>query len=174
MSTATAEPATVNPAGTTLPIDIGLEVKKREQLAHELNRCLASTYVLYQKTQTFHWNVQGPLFYSLHKLTEEHYEEMAGAIDVMAERVRALGIPALGGLRRLVEASVLEDVEDPAARAAEMVQQLSEDHMRLATELRSIIPRTEEFDDFATADLLTERIAVHEQASWMLNALLAS
>lgn len=173
MTTSTAERTTVNPAGDPLPVDIGLAAKKREQLAHDLNRCLASTYVLYQKTQTFHWNVQGPLFYSLHKLTEEHYEEMAAAIDVMAERVRALGVPALGGLGRLVDASVISDVEDPMLPAADMVSELSQDHMRLATELRDVITRTEKSDDFATADLLTERIAVHEQAAWMLNALLA-
>lgn len=174
MSTAAAERTTLNPEGNTLPIDIGLEVDKRKRLAHELNRCLASTYVLYQKTQTFHWNVEGPLFYSLHKLTEEHYEQMAGAIDVMAERVRALGLPALGGLANLLEASVVQDVSTPSARASDMVRELSEDHMKIATELRNTIKKTEELDDFATADLLTERIAEHEQASWMLNALLAS
>ena len=156
-----------------LPSDTGLTRKDREKLAEHLNEALASTYVLYAKTQTFHWNVAGPLFYSVHNLTEKQYEDLAQAIDSIAERVRAIGFPADGGLKRLSEASHVEDCSEVAPSARSMLSDLARDHQVVAGQLREAVAVAEEVRDVYTADLLTSRIGVHEEASWMLGSMLA-
>lgn len=153
-----------------LPIDSGVKREDRKNLAELMGGVLASSYVLYHKTHAFHWNIVGPLFYSVHKLTDEQYRDMASAIDEIAERVRAIGYPAPCGLGRYIEVSVVKDetgLDDPAA----MIRQLAKDHQALAEQLRSAVSEAESAEDVYTADLLTARIGAHDEASWMLNAL---
>jgi len=149
-----------------LSVHSDLDEKGRETLAVLLNDFLASSYVLYAKTHAFHWNVTGPLFYSVHKLTDEQYQDLAEAIDAIAERVRSIGFPALSGLHTYVQKSL---VKEPR----EMLQHLAQDHQALAHQARETVREAEKFDDVYTADLLTARIGFHEEAAWMLNALLA-
>lgn len=154
-------------------VDTGLRRGDREKLAELLNEALASTYVLYAKTHTYHWNVAGPLFYSVHKMTDEQYEDLAQAIDDLAERIRALGFPAKGGLRQFLDTSMLDDCTDSVPTAGTMVANLARDHQALAVQLRKAVAEAERVDDVYTADLLTSRIGVHEEASWMLEAMIA-
>lgn len=154
-----------------LPVDTGIDRDARKQLAASLNEFLAGTYVLYQKTQYFHWNVTGPLFYSVHKLTDDQYHELAEAIDDTAERIRAIGFPAEGGIRNYLERSIVEDSSKiPTAR--EMVSELARDHQTLATQGRKIVNQAEELNDVYTQDFVTGRVGEHEEQAWMLNALL--
>ncbi len=155
-----------------LPVRTGIEREGREHLAEVLNEALAGTYILYAKTLAYHWNVAGPLFYSVHKLTDEQYHELAVAVDAIAERVRALGFPALGGIGHYLQKSAVADVES-LPRAGEMVAELARDHQTLAKSFRSGVAEAEKVDDVYTADFLTGRIGVHEEAAWMLNAIVA-
>ncbi|MEL7486490.1 MAG: Dps family protein [Pseudomonadota bacterium] len=154
-----------------LPIRAGVERKDRKMLAELMGRALASTYVLYHKTHAFHWNVTGPLFYSVHKLTDEQYNDLAKAIDTMAERIRAIGAVAPTGLSRYLKDSRIEDETD-IDDAVAMVMQLAKDHQEVAAQLRDAVKEAEKVDDVYTADLLTARIGAHEEASWMLNSLI--
>lgn len=155
-----------------LPVRTGIERDDRKKLAELLNEALAGTYVLYAKTLAYHWNVTGPLFYSVHKLTDEQYNELGEAVDSIAERVRALGFPALGGIGHYVEKSVVADV-DGLPTAGEMVAELARDHQSMARSLRAGVAEAEKVEDVYTADFLTGRIGVHEEAAWMLNAIVA-
>ncbi|MEM6709411.1 MAG: DNA starvation/stationary phase protection protein [Pseudomonadota bacterium] len=155
-----------------LPANTGIDHNDRKRLADLMGKALASTYVLYHKTHAFHWNITGPLFYSVHKLTDDQYQSLAAAIDEIAERIRAIGFPAATGLTRYVKDSVVEDetlIDDPQA----MIKRLAEDHQSVAIQLRDAVAEAEKADDVYTADLLTGRIGAHEEAAWMLNALLA-
>ena len=155
-----------------LPADTGIERKDRRKLAERMGEALASTYVLYHKTHAFHWNITGPLFYSVHKMTDEQYRDLAAAIDDIAERIRAIGFPAPSGLARYAKESAVEDdtdVSDPK----HMINRLAKDHQKVAKQLRDAVAEAEQADDVYTADLLTARIGAHEEAAWMLNALLA-
>lgn len=156
-----------------LDLETGLDRSDREKLAEHLNRALASTYVLYNKTHLFHWNVAGPLFYSVHKLTDEQYQDLAAAVDDLAERVRAIGFPATGGLKNMLEQSVVDDADSLSPPTREMVSILAKDHQRIALDLRNAVGEAERLNDVYTADLLTARIGVHEEAAWMLQAILA-
>lgn len=153
-------------------VNTGIDKKDREALAKSLGPVLASTYVLYHKTHAYHWNVTGPLFYSVHKLTDDQYQDMADAIDDIAERIRALGFTTPVGLGSYISDSVVEDVKS-LPTAGEMIQELSEDHQKIAAQLRKVVEEAEDMEDVYTADLLTTRIGVHEEAAWMLNALMA-
>ena len=153
-------------------ISTGISAEARENIAKKLGEVLANTLVLQVKTQVYHWNVAGPLFYSLHKLTEEQYNALFAAADVIAERIRALGHLAP------LSASALKPVADVAEEtkqrsAGEMIEQLVKDHEKLVRDARAAAKLAEEHDDFATHDLLTERLAFHEQAIWMLRATAA-
>lgn len=164
----------LNVVAEELPVETGVKKADRRRLADVLNQSLAGTYVLYAKTHAFHWNVAGPQFYGIHKLTDEQYQDMAAAIDEIAERVRAIGFPAMSGLGNYLAASPVEDVdvsEMPDAR--DMVMQLAQDHQTMAAKLRKAVSVAEQADDVYTADLLTARIGVHEEAAWMLNAIVA-
>ena len=155
-----------------LPVRTGIDRKDRKMLAELMERALANTFVLYHKTQAFHWNVTGPLFYSVHKLTEEHYEDMADAIDNIAERIRSIGFTPATGLKSYVEMSGIEDA-GMMPDANDMILQLATDHQSVATQLRTVVQEAEKVDDVFTADLLTARIGTHEEAAWMLNSLIA-
>lgn len=158
---------------TELSTESGLQKEARQLIARELNFAVADTYKLLIETQGVHWNVQGPLFYSVHKLTEEQYSEMFDAVDELAERSRALGFPAPQNFASIDHLSSLGDAE----KGCDLQQQL--EHLitcneTLATEMRHMVRRAEEINDVKTADLLTERIGVHEENAWMLRATIAS
>jgi starvation-inducible DNA-binding protein len=154
------------------PVDIGVARQDRKQLATELSTALADTYVLYGDTQSVHWNAAGPLFYSVHKLTEEQYEDMADAIDELAERIRAIGFPAPGGLRRMIDASSIKNQPEPQT-TEDMIRLLVAGNEHCARSLREAVKSAEQAEDVRTADLLTERIGQHEENIWMLRSLLA-
>ena len=152
-------------------INIGIEEKDRRDIADGLNRLLADTFTLYLKTHNFHWNVTGPMFQTLHTLFETQYNELWTAIDDIAERVRALGFPAAGTYAEFGKlASVKETTGVP--RASDMIKHLVEGHEAVARTARATFPAAEAGRDEATADLLTQRLDVHEKAAWMLRSLL--
>ena len=156
----------------TFKIDIGIDRDHREPLAEKLGDALASSYMLYLKTQGFHWNVAGPLFFSLHKLTEMQYEDLAEAIDEIAERIRSIGFPAPASLTAYADRSVVKE-EPGVPTAEEMVQQLVDDNEAVTRQMREMVELAEKADDVKTADLLTGRLGQHEENAWMLRALLA-
>lgn len=160
------------PQTKEVSVRTGIERDDRKHLAEILNEALAGTFVLYAKTLAFHWNVSGPLFYSVHKLTDEQYHDLADAIDATAERVRALGFPARSGIGRYIQESVVTDVDDLPS-AGEMVATLARDHQAMAKSLRAGVAEAENVEDVFTADFLTGRIGVHEEAAWMLNSIIA-
>ncbi|ABD81245.1 Dps family protein [Saccharophagus degradans] len=150
----------------------GLQHKDRSELASQLSSALANSYVLYLKTQSFHWNVVGPLFYSLHKLTEEQYEDMALAVDTIAERIRAIGFIAPGSFEQFKELAEIKE-EAGAPSAEEMIQQLVDDNTTCARLLRDTVIEAEKVNDVTTAGILTDRIGQHEENAWMLQAILS-
>ena len=158
--------------GEELPVKTGIDRKDRKMLSELMGRALASTYVLYHKTHAFHWNITGPLFYSVHNMTEDQYNSLAEAIDDIAERIRAIGFRAPTGLAAYIADSRVEDVVDDKD-AEGMIRQLANDNQLVATQLRDAVMEAEKVDDVYTADLLTARIGAHEEAAWMLNALVA-
>jgi starvation-inducible DNA-binding protein len=150
--------------------DLGIDDRKR--LADALADIVADTYVLLVKTQGYHWNVVGPLFVSLHKLTEEQYEDLFEAGDELAERIRALGYPAPTSLREMIKDSRVSEAKgNPTAE--EMVENLVADHQTVVRHLREITELAEELHDQGTADMLTDRMKSHEKAIWMLSAIVA-
>ena len=154
-----------------MKIDIGIPEDQRVEIADGLSRLLADTYTLYLKTHNFHWNVTGPMFSTLHTLFETQYTELATAVDVIAERIRALGVPAPGSYKQFAELStVKEETGNPPAR--EMIQQLVEGQETVARTARSIFPKVDKANDEPSADLLTQRMQVHEKNAWMLRSLL--
>ncbi|RZO09567.1 MAG: DNA starvation/stationary phase protection protein [Synechococcus sp. MED-G135] len=158
-----------NPPG----IDIGIPTAQREEIAAGLARLLADTYVLYGKTHGFHWNVTGPMFNTLHLMFMEQYTELWNALDVIAERIRALGVVAPhGGSTLATLASIEEAQQQPAALA--MVQELMSGHEAVARTARSLFPLVDAAGDEPTADLLTQRLQIHEKTAWMLRSLLES
>lgn len=154
-----------------IPTRSSIAAKDREKLADLLGQALSSTYVLYHKTQAFHWNVAGPLFFAVHNLTEKQYKELAEAIDDMAERIRAIGFPAPIGLAAYARDSAVSDVTE-FPETGDMIVELARDHQTVANQLREIVKEAEKVDDVYTADLLTARVGAHEEAAWMLNSLL--
>lgn len=150
----------------------GIESRDTKQLAEGLSRSLAATYVLYAKTQGVHWNVVGPLFYGLHKLTEEQYRDMAEAIDSLAERIRALGHPAPAGFSEYLKLSPIEETAQ-RMNTEDMVGVLMSDHETVARTFRELVSIAGKANDVVTADLLTDRIRVHEEAAWMLRSIVA-
>ncbi|NIZ01554.1 Dps family protein [Thalassospira lucentensis] len=154
------------------PVDAGVDRTDRKKLAKMLTRIVGSSHVLYAKTRGVHWNVVGPAFYSLHKMTEEHYEDLNTAVDDMAERIRAIGFAAPIGISEMIENSVIDD-QKKLLPAHEMVKDLVEDHEKMARLMREGVAAADEVEDVKTADLLTERIGVHEEAAWMLRATIS-
>ena len=154
-----------------MDINIGIEETRRQEIANGLGRLLADSYTLYLKTHSYHWNVTGPMFNTLHLMFEQHYTELATAVDVIAERIRALGFPAPGSYR--VYAGLTEIQEDETVPdAPTMIANLVTGHETVVRTARSLFPVVREADDEATADLLTQRIQIHEKTAWMLRSLL--
>lgn len=150
-------------------MDIGIKKEELQEICAILNKILATTYALYLKTQNYHWNVTGKQFYSLHNLFQKHYEEMAEAIDEIAERVRALGENPPGSFSAFAALSeVKEESEIPSSE--EMLKQLVQDHEILITYMREQLPKVEKLKDGATADLMNKRLATHEKSAWMLRS----
>jgi starvation-inducible DNA-binding protein len=150
---------------------IGINENDREFLAAELSKLLAESYTLYLKTHNFHWNVTGPMFPTLHLLFEQEYTELALAVDAIAERIRSLGHPAPGSYAAFSRLSGVPDTEG-IPKAKEMIRALLDGHETVIGTARSIIPAAEKASDQATADLLTQRLQVHEKTAWMLRSLL--
>lgn len=145
-------------------------VRDTQAIADGLAGVLSDTYRLVFKTHAYHWNVEGPLFYSVHKLTEEQYENMFTAADALAERIRALGHLAPTQLSEITRRSKLSDREGPL-NAHQMLDDLAADHQRVAHRFHALIKLIEGRSDPVTEDLATQRSAFHEQAAWMLGAL---
>ncbi len=155
-----------------MELNIGIESQDREKIAAGLSRLLADSYTLYLKTHNYHWNVEGPMFNTLHLLFETHYTELATAVDEIAERIRALGVKAPGSYSEFGElATVTEAVggED----AEEMIRQLVLGQEAVARTARNVFPAAEAASDEPTADLLTQRMQIHEKNAWMLRSMLA-
>ncbi|MCC6525661.1 MAG: DNA starvation/stationary phase protection protein [Polyangiaceae bacterium] len=154
-----------------MKIDIGIETSAREQIAAGLSRVLADTYTLYLKTHNFHWNVTGRMFQTLHLMFETHYNELALAVDLVAERIRALGLPAPATYKKFAELSSIKE-EEGVPRAEDMIRLLVEGHETVARTARQVFKAAESANDQPTCDLLTQRMQVHEKTAWMLRSLL--
>ena len=154
-----------------LNVDIALNEASRETISTFLQTLLATTFGLFVKTQNFHWNVTGVQFPSFHLLFQNQYEELFGAIDEIAERIRALGFFPKGSLQTFSHLSLVGD-EEHLQSAIEMLHQLLKDHELVIKFLRDNLPFTEECEDGATADFINKRLAVHEKAAWMLRSTL--
>jgi len=157
---------------TNVAINIGINEPDRKEIADGLSMLLADTYTLYLKTHNFHWNVTGPMFETLHLMFERQYTELAGAVDQIAERIRALGFPAPGTYAEFGRlASIKEEVGVPSAE--DMIRKLVDAQETVVRTARSVFPAVERAHDEPTADLLTQRMQVHEKTAWMLRSLLA-
>ena len=155
----------------TMTIDIGIEEADRLEITDGLSRLLADTYTLYLKTHNYHWNVTGPMFQTLHLMFETQYNELALAVDLLAERIRSLGVVAPASYRAFAALSSVPE-EDDAPDATKMIRRLVCGQEAVARTARSVFPVVERAHDEATADLLTQRLQVHEKTAWMLRSLL--
>ena len=141
-------------------------------IAGGLSRLLADTYTLYLKTHNFHWNVTGPMFNTLHLMFEQQYTELATAVDEIAERIRALGEAAPGSYSQYAALSSIRE-ETGVPSAEDMIRQLVADQEAVVRTARSVFPAAEEASDEPTADLLTQRMQVHEKTAWMLRSMVS-
>jgi starvation-inducible DNA-binding protein len=155
-----------------MDLNIGISNEDRHKIADGLSRLLADTYTLYLKTHNYHWNVEGPLFNTLHLMFEDHYTEMATAVDELAERIRALGVKAPGSYTAYAE---LADVKEAIGgeSAEEMIRQLVLGQETVTRTARAAFKAAESASDEPTADLLTQRMQIHEKNAWMLRSMLA-
>jgi len=154
-----------------MKIDTGIEPAQRKKIAKGLALVLADSYTVYLKTHKYHWNVTGPMFQTLHVMFEGQYTELALAVDEIAERIRALGTLSPGSYREFGKlTSIPEDEDNPDA--VTMIRRLVEAQEAVVRTARAAFPAAAEADDQATADLLTQRMQVHEKTAWMLRALL--
>ena len=153
-------------------IDIGINEKDRIKIADGLKKLLADSYTLYLQTHNFHWNVTGPMFNTLHLMFEQQYTELAVAVDEIAERIRALGEAAPGSYSAYAKLTSIEE-EEAVPDAEEMIRQLVKGQEAVARTARSAFPAAEAANDEPTADLLTQRMQVHEKNAWMLRSMLA-
>jgi starvation-inducible DNA-binding protein len=159
-------------AGNGAPaIDIGIPDKDRAKIVDGLSRVLADTYSLYLKTHNFHWNVEGPMFNSLHQMFMEQYTELWTALDAIAERIRALGYPAPGTYKQFAKLTSIEET-DGVPEAMDMLRLLVAGHEAVTRTARAAFPAAEKGGDESTVDLLTQRLQVHEKTAWMLRSLL--
>jgi starvation-inducible DNA-binding protein len=160
------------PAKTThYPVNIGIAEEDRKAIADGLSRLLADTYTLYLKTHNFHWNVTGSMFQTLHLMFEQQYNELALAVDLVAERIRALGFAAPGSYSDYARLSSIPEATG-VPKAQDMIRQLVEGQETVARTAREIFPLVDKVSDEPTADLLTQRLQVHEKTAWMLRSLL--
>jgi starvation-inducible DNA-binding protein len=153
-------------------IDIGIDASDREDIARALQGLLATTYTLYLQTHNFHWNVTGPQFRELHLMFEEHYTEMATAVDEIAERIRTLGVQAPGTYAAFAKLSAIDEVDGVPA-AADMVTILLKGHEQIVRSCREVLELSSDADDESTSALVSDRMRVHEKTAWMLRATLA-
>ena len=154
-----------------IPIEIGIEAKDRKAVAEGLAKLLADSYTLYLKTHNFHWNVTGPMFNTLHLMFEQEYTELALAVDLLAERIRALGHPAPGSYVQFARLSSVKE-ETGVPHAEDMIRQLVDGQEAVARTARQAFPVAERAGDQVTMDLLTQRLQAHEKNAWMLRSLL--
>jgi starvation-inducible DNA-binding protein len=155
-----------------MSVDIGIDEKDRLAIAEGLSALLADTYTLYLKTHKYHWNVTGPMFQTLHLMFETQYNELSLAVDLIAERIRALDVLAPGSYSEFAKlSSVKEDTDTPDAQ--EMIRRLVAGQETVVRTARSLFPVVDAARDEPTADLLTQRMQVHEKTAWMLRSLLA-
>nr|WP_321242138.1 Dps family protein [uncultured Tolumonas sp.] len=153
------------------PIDIGIAENDRLEIAAGLSRFLADSYTLYLKTHYYHWNVTGPMFNTLHLMFETQYTELSLAVDLIAERIRALGVYAPGTYKEFAKLTVIpEDTSVP--KAQDMIKNLVAGQEAVVRTARSLFPLLDKASDEASADLLTQRIQLHEKTAWMLRSLL--
>ncbi|NJK40687.1 MAG: DNA starvation/stationary phase protection protein [Acaryochloridaceae cyanobacterium SU_2_1] len=155
----------------TPTIDIGISEIDRQQISEGLSRLLADTYTLYLKTHNFHWNVTGPMFQTLHLMFEEQYTELALAVDMLAERIRTLGFPAPGSYQAYSKLTSIQEATGVPG-AEEMILELITGQEAVVRTARSIFPLADQAHDEPTADLLTQRMQIHEKTAWMLRSLL--
>ncbi len=153
-------------------IQIGISEKDRAAIAGGLSHLLADTYTLYLTTHNFHWNVTGPMFNTLHTMFMAQYTELWTAVDPIAERIRSLGHPAPGSYAAFGALASIKDAPATPPKALEMVRILMQGHEAVARTARGIFPLAEPASDEPTADLLTQRLTVHEQTAWMLRSIL--
>src|SRR5215469_16055842 len=153
-------------------INIGIEEQDRKKIAEGLSRLLADTYTLYLQTHNFHWNVEGPMFQTLHLMFETQYNELALAVDLIAERIRALGHYAPGTYSEFAKLSSIKDVPGGKINATKMIETLVVGQETVARTARDLFEVVEKASDEPTADLLTQRLQVHEKTPWMLRSLL--
>jgi starvation-inducible DNA-binding protein len=153
-------------------INIGISDKDRAAIAKGLSHLLADTYTLYLTTHNFHWNVTGPMFNTLHQMFMVQYTELWAAVDPVAERIRALGHPAPGSYAQFSKLASVPDAPGTPPKALEMVRILVAGHEAVARTARQLFPLADKASDEPTADLLTQRLTVHEQTAWMLRSLL--
>jgi starvation-inducible DNA-binding protein len=151
-------------------VDIGIDANARGDIAEGLKRILADSYTLYLQTHNFHWNVTGPQFRELHLMFEEHYTELAVAVDDIAERIRTLGVVAPGTYKAFAALSAIEEVDDIPA-AEEMVAILTRGHEQVVKTCRAALKVAQEADDESSAALISDRMRVHEKTAWMLRAM---
>ena len=155
-----------------MELNIGIARENREAIAEGLSRLLADSYTLYLKTHNYHWNVTGPQFNTLHQMFEQQYTELAAAVDEIAERIRALGVRAPGSYREYAALTCIEE-GDGKESAEEMIRQLAIGQETVVRTAREAFPAADEANDEPTADLLTQRMQIHEKNAWMLRSMLA-
>ncbi len=151
-------------------IDIGINQQDRQDIAEGLKRLLADSYTLYLQTHNFHWNVTGPQFRELHLMFEEHYTELATAVDEVAERIRTLGVAAPGTYKAFAQLSSIDEVEGVPS-AEDMVVTLTQGHEQVVKTCRDVLKKAQDADDESTAALVGDRMRVHEKTAWMLRAM---
>jgi starvation-inducible DNA-binding protein len=161
-----------NHVGGHAGINIGISAKDRAAIAAGLSHLLADTYTLYLTTHNFHWNVTGPMFNTLHQMFMVQYTELWTAVDPVAERIRSLGHPAPGSYAQFGALASIQDAPATPPKAMDMVKILMQGHEAVARTARGIFPLADKAHDEPTADLLTQRLTVHEQTAWMLRSLL--
>jgi starvation-inducible DNA-binding protein len=154
-----------------MEIDIGIDKKDRKAIADGLSHLLADTYVLYLKTHNYHWNVTGPMFQTLHLMFQTQYNELWLAVDLVAERIRTLGHVAPGTYKSFSALASIKE-EEGVPKATQMVRNLVKGHEQAAKTARGILPLVDKASDEPTADLLTQRLQLHEKTAWMLRSLL--
>lgn len=152
-------------------VNIGINEKDRKDTADGLSRLLADTYTLYLKTHNYHWNVTGPMFQTLHLMFETQYNELALAVDLIAERIRALGVFAPGSYTAFAKLATVKEARD-GINAHEMIRDLVESNEAVIRTARGLFPVAEKSGDEVTQDLLTTRMQTHEKTAWMLRSLL--
>lgn len=153
------------------PINIGINETDRKAVAEGLSKLLADSYILYLKTHNFHWNVEGPMFNTLHLMFMDQYTELWNALDLIAERIRALGSYAPGSYKKFSQLSSIAETDEHVP-ARKMIQLLLEGHEAVAKTARTVFPLAEKASDQSTLDLLTQRLQVHEKTAWMLRSLI--